>query len=170
MSSLDDYRQDAKNRYTLALQEYTKTCMGRPLEKLASFFENVQSALDAGVRSEVVSYQFAFSKQELRKVIKEYPGKEYVFLSLSLFQLSSCDRIKFKVKHGLESLCKKVEKHLSDEENLFPVVWRSIQTEFITQCLRFSNLIQQCYPDSGIQLEFTITDLQNYFTEIACSR
>lgn len=35
MSSLDDYRQDAKNRYTLALQEYTKTCMGRPLEKLA---------------------------------------------------------------------------------------------------------------------------------------
>ncbi|CAH8536652.1 unnamed protein product [Schistosoma mattheei] len=150
MSSLDDYRQDAKNRYTLALQEYTKTCMGRPLEKLASFFENVQSALDAGVRSEVVSYQFAFSKQELRKVIKEYPGKE--------------------VKHGLESLCKKVEKHLSDEENLFPVVWRSIQTEFITQCLRFSNLIQQCYPDSGIQLEFTITDLQNYFTEIACSR
>ncbi|VDP34576.1 unnamed protein product [Schistosoma curassoni] len=188
MSSLDDYRQDAKNRYTLALQEYTKTCMGRPLEKLAvmhyplllhmrstkSFFENVQSALDAGVRSEVVSYQFAFSKQELRKVIKEYPGKEYAFLSislsLSLFQLSSYDRIKSKVKHGLESLCKKVEKHLSDEENLFPVVWRSIQTEFITQCLRFSNLIQQCYPDSGIQLEFTITDLQNYFTEIACSR
>lgn len=150
MSSLDDYRQDAKNRYTLALQEYTKTCMGRPLEKLASFFENVQSALDAGVRSEVVSYQFAFSKQQLLKVIKEYPGKE--------------------VKHGLESLCKKVEKHLSDEENLFPVVWRSIQTEFITQCLRFSNLIQQCYPDSGIHLEFTITDLQNYFTEIACSR
>lgn len=43
---------------------------------LKSFFENVQSALDAGVRSEVVSYQFAFSKQELRKVIKEYPGKE----------------------------------------------------------------------------------------------
>ncbi|CAH8572293.1 unnamed protein product [Schistosoma rodhaini] len=126
MSSLDDYRQDAKNRYTLALQEYTKTCMGRPLEKLASFFENVQSALDAGVRSEVVSYQFAFSKQQLLKVIKEYPGKE--------------------------------------------VVWRSIQTEFITQCLRFSNLIQQCYPDSGIHLEFTITDLQNYFTEIACSR
>lgn len=150
MSGLDEYRQDAKNRYNLALQEYTKACMGRPLEKLASFFENVQSALDAGVRAEVVSYQFAFSKQELRKVIKEYPGKE--------------------VKHGLESLCKKVEKHLSEEENLFPVVWRSIQTEFITQCLRFSNLIQQCYPESGISLEFTVTDLQNYFTEIARSR
>ncbi|CAH8851777.1 unnamed protein product [Trichobilharzia szidati] len=150
MSGLDEYRQDAKNRYTLALQEYTKNCMGRPLEKLASFFENVQSALEAGVRPEVVSYQFAFSKQELRKVIKEYPGKE--------------------VKRGLESLCKKVEKHLSDEENLFPVVWRSIQTEFMTQCLRFSNLIQQCYPDSGICLEFTVNDLQNYFAEIARSR
>nr|AAW25229.1 SJCHGC08527 protein [Schistosoma japonicum] len=109
MSGLDEYRQDAKNRYNLALQEYTKACMGRPLEKSA-------------------------------------------------------------VKHGLESLCKKVEKHLSEEENLFPVVWRSIQTEFITQCLRFSNLIQQCYPESGISLEFTVTDLQNYFTEIARSR
>ncbi|CAH8572330.1 unnamed protein product [Schistosoma rodhaini] len=83
MSSLDDYRQDAKNRYTLALQEYTKTCMGRPLEKLASFFENVQSALDAGVRSEVVSYQFAFSKQQLLKVIKEYPGKELLCIDLA---------------------------------------------------------------------------------------
>lgn len=43
----------------------------------------------------------AFSKQELRKVIKEYPGKE--------------------VKRGLDHLYKKVEKHLCEEENLLQV-------------------------------------------------
>ncbi|TPP59292.1 Exocyst complex component 1 [Fasciola gigantica] len=150
MPALDDYQQEVKRRYNRALQEYTKNSMGRPLEKLATFFEGVQTALDAGVRPEVVQYQFAFSKQELRKVIKEYPGKE--------------------VKKGLESLCKKVDKHLSEECNLFQVVWRSIQNEFLDQCGRFNVLIEQCYPDSGITLEFTQTDLEHYFREIAPSR
>ncbi|CAL8088675.1 unnamed protein product [Calicophoron daubneyi] len=149
LPGLEEYKQEAKNRYTRALEEYTKNCMGRPLEKLATFFENVQTALDAGVRPEVVQYQFAFSKQELRKVIKEYPGRE--------------------VKRGLESLCKKVERHLSEENNLFLVVWRSIQGEFFDQCQRFNTLISECYPDSNITLEFTKEDLQNYFTDIARS-
>lgn len=54
-----------------------------------------------GVKESEISYQMAFSKQELRKVIKEYPGKE--------------------VKRGLDHLYKKVEKHLSEEENLLQV-------------------------------------------------
>lgn len=48
-----------------------------------------------------MSYQLAFNKQELRKVIKEYPGKE--------------------VKKGLDNLYKKVDKHLCEEENLLQV-------------------------------------------------
>ena len=43
----------------------------------------------------------AFSRAELKRVIKEYPAKE--------------------VKKGLESLFKKVEKHLSEEENVLQV-------------------------------------------------
>lgn len=48
-----------------------------------------------------MSYQLAFNKQELRKVIKEYPGKE--------------------VKKGLENLYRKVDKHLCEEESLLQV-------------------------------------------------
>lgn len=48
-----------------------------------------------------VSYQMAFSKQELRRVVKEYPARE--------------------VKKGLENLYRKVEKHLCEEENLLQV-------------------------------------------------
>jgi hypothetical protein len=40
------------------------------------FFEGIQGRVAAGVKEEEVGYQLAFSKQELRKVIKEYPGKE----------------------------------------------------------------------------------------------
>ena len=43
----------------------------------------------------------AFSKQELRRVIREYPGRE--------------------VKKGLDHLYRKVEKHLCEEENLLQV-------------------------------------------------
>jgi len=48
----------------------------------------------------------AFSKQELRKVTKEYHGRE--------------------VKKGLDHLYKKVEKHLSEEENLLQVISISV--------------------------------------------
>lgn len=48
-----------------------------------------------------IGYQMAFSRAELKRVIKEYPAKE--------------------VKKGLESLYKKVEKHLSEDESLLQV-------------------------------------------------
>ncbi|KAL5964911.1 Exocyst complex component 1 [Taenia solium] len=121
--------------------------MGRPLEDLHNFFEQVQSALDSGVRPDAICYQFAFQKHMLQKIIKEYPGKE--------------------VKKGLDNLRKKVEKNLSEEANLFPVVWRSIQSEVTKQCMFYEELIRKCYSDSGLALDFTIDDLQKYFSEIA---
>ena len=41
-----------------------------------NFFEGVQTLVAQGVKEEEIGYQMAFNKQELRKVIKEYPGKE----------------------------------------------------------------------------------------------
>ena len=68
---------------------------------LQIFFEGVQECIAAGVKEDEVGYQLAFSKQELRKNIKEYPAKD--------------------IKKGLELLYKKVEKHLCEEENLLQV-------------------------------------------------
>jgi hypothetical protein len=41
---------------------------------LQTFFEGVQARVASGVKASEVSYQLAFSKQELRKVINQYPG------------------------------------------------------------------------------------------------
>lgn len=65
------------------------------------FFDGVQAKVGQGVKESEISYQRAFSKQELRKVIREYPGRE--------------------VKKGLDHLYRKVEKHLCEEENLLQV-------------------------------------------------
>ncbi|KAL9837141.1 exocyst complex component 1-like [Geothlypis trichas] len=122
----------------------------RPLEtppELAQhFFEGVKARLAQGVKEEELSFQLAYSKQELRKVIEKYPGKE--------------------VKRALESLYRTIHKHLSPEENLLPVVWQAMEQGFIRQYQEFEELIQRCYAGAGIALEFSMEDLLSYFNSI----
>ncbi|XP_071451140.1 exocyst complex component 1 isoform X2 [Hetaerina americana] len=146
---LDTLRKDAKQKYSEALKAYVTQYFGRPLEKLNQFFEGVQAKVSQGVKESEISFQMAFSKQELRRVIREYPARE--------------------VKRGLESLYRKVEKHLCEEENLLQVVWRAMQEEFIQQYKSIEELIQRCYPGSMITLDFTISDILEFFSEIARS-
>ncbi|CAB1324118.1 unnamed protein product [Coregonus sp. 'balchen'] len=149
ISCLETERREAKHKYTDHLQSYVINSLGQPLEKLNHFFEGVEARVAQGVREDEVSYQLAFNKQELRKVIKEYPGKE--------------------VKKGLDNLYKKVDKHMCEEESLLQVVWHSMQDEFIRQYKHFEGLIGRCYPGSGITMEFTIGDMLEYFSSIAQS-
>ncbi|XP_037075507.1 exocyst complex component 1-like [Pollicipes pollicipes] len=149
LAGLEAEKREVKAKYTDALRAYVTRYFGQPLIKLNQFFGGVQSKVAQGVRESEMGYQLAFSKQELRKVIKEYPGKE--------------------VKKGLETLYRKVEKHLCEEENLLQVVWRAMQEEFITQYKSIEEMIQRCYPGAMITLEFTIDDLLRFFSEIARS-
>ncbi|CAB0028537.1 unnamed protein product [Trichogramma brassicae] len=149
ISVLDHERKEAKQKYQEALKAYVTRYFGRPLEKLNFFFDGVQAKVGAGVKESEISYQMAFSRQELRRVVKEYPARE--------------------VKKGLEHLYKKVEKHLCEEENLLQVVWREMQGEFIAQYTNIEKLIQRCYPDSNVTLEFTIENILEFFSEIAQS-
>nr|XP_039251957.1 exocyst complex component 1-like isoform X3 [Styela clava] len=148
---LEQERKEAKTKYNDNLQNYVSSLMGRPLEKLSNFFEGVEQVMEGGVRAEEVSFQLKFSKQELRKCIKEYTGKD--------------------VKKGLEALYHKITKHTSDNENrLQRVVWQYMQDEFLRQYKHFEDLINKCYPGSGMKLEFTIQDVLQYFTDIALSQ
>uniref|UniRef100_A0A8D9BVJ3 Exocyst complex component 1 n=1 Tax=Cacopsylla melanoneura TaxID=428564 RepID=A0A8D9BVJ3_9HEMI len=73
---LDEKRKEAKQKYSDALKAYVTQYFGRPLEKLNVFFDGVQAKVAQGIKESEISYQIAFSKQELRKVIKEYPSRE----------------------------------------------------------------------------------------------
>jgi len=141
---LESLRNESKAKYQEALKAYVTKYFGRPLEKLNVFFDGVQALVAAGVKESEVGYQLAYSKQELRKVILLYPGKE--------------------VRKGLERLYKKVEKHLCEEEGLVQVVWRAMQEEFIQQYKCIEDLIQRCYPGAQISLDFDMQSIHEYFS------
>ncbi|CAM9382212.1 unnamed protein product [Bubo scandiacus] len=146
---LEDKKREAKQRYSEHMEKYVIKYLGQPLEKLNHFFEGVKARVAQGVKEEEVSFQLAYSKQELRKVIEKYPGKE--------------------VKRALETLYRKIHKYLSPEENLLPVVWHAMEQEFIRQYQEFEDLIQRCYAGSGIAMDFTMEDLLSYFNSITLS-
>ena len=71
--------------------------------------------MGTGVRAEEVGYQLKYSKQELRKCIKEYGGKD--------------------VKKGLESMYQKIVKHTSEFDNrLLRVCWDSLAHVLTRHC------------------------------------
>ncbi|NWT86156.1 EXOC1 protein, partial [Lanius ludovicianus] len=146
---LEGKKREAKQRSREHMEKFVTTHLGQPLEGLSHFFEGVKACLAQGVKEEEVSFQLAYSKQELRKVIEKYPGKE--------------------VRRALETLYRKIQKQLSLEENLLPVVWQPMEQEFIRQYREFEELIQHCYAGSGIALDFTLEDLLSYFTSIPAS-
>lgn len=59
----------------------------------------------------------------------------------------------------MESLYKRVNKHYSEEAGLFQVVWGRVQTELFAQYNHFSDIINKCYPNSDIKMEFTESHL-----------
>uniref|UniRef100_A0A914Y6L1 Exocyst complex component Sec3 C-terminal domain-containing protein n=1 Tax=Panagrolaimus superbus TaxID=310955 RepID=A0A914Y6L1_9BILA len=144
---LDGRRKEARKIYQSSIDNYVKEYMGRPLEKIHVFFEQIEKALENGIRPEEIGYQQQFSRLELKKVVQGYPGKE--------------------VKKGLENLYRKVEKHLIDGSSLIEVVWRQMQDDFLKQLKHYQQLIGKCYPNSRADLEVSIQDVLQYFSEIA---
>uniref|UniRef100_UPI00398F3899 exocyst complex component 1-like isoform X1 n=1 Tax=Pristiophorus japonicus TaxID=55135 RepID=UPI00398F3899 len=147
--SLEVKKKEAYQQYSEHRDLYVTKYLGQPLEKLNTFFDGVKARIAQGVKEDEVSYQLAFSKQELRKVIEKYQGKE--------------------VKKALENLYKKVIKHLSDEGNLLQVVWCTMQGEFVRQYKEFEEMIALCYPGSSITMNFSIQDILQYFLDITKS-
>ncbi|CAD6187358.1 unnamed protein product [Caenorhabditis auriculariae] len=148
ITCLDRQRKDAKALKEEHIDAYVKEYMGRPLEKIQSFFDHVNDAIELrGVKPEEVSYQPQFSRLELKKVISQYPGKE--------------------VKKGLDQLYKKIEKSLVENSSLLQVVWRNMQEQFLKQLHEYHKLIQSCYPGSKIDLDVSTDDVLRFFSEIA---
>ncbi|KAI8143952.1 exocyst complex component Sec3-domain-containing protein [Fennellomyces sp. T-0311] len=135
---LEKWMKYAKNHYDTSLNAYIKVVIRRPLGKLLEFFEGVDNLLHTSTPEEV-QFHMNYNKTQLRKVIAMYPAKE--------------------IKKSLEQLYKRVDKHFSEEEGLLQVVWRGIQEELTQQHGKMETLIQRCYPDARVHLEFSIQDL-----------
>ena len=104
-------QQEAKTLYKKYVTAYAQEQLGKPLEKVSVFFEGVTSEIENGRREEEIQFQQLYNKSELKKAIKQYPGK--------------------KVETGLKELYARVEKHTAEDDNrLLQVVWREMQEKF----------------------------------------
>ncbi|GES81230.1 exocyst complex component Sec3-domain-containing protein [Rhizophagus clarus] len=148
---LEPFMRYAKGSYDKHMEAYAKAMVRRPFGKLLEFFEGIESLLRTNTAPEEVGFRIQFNKAALKKVISQYPGKE--------------------IKKGLDSLYKRVEKHFKEEEGgrLLQVVWHAIEEEVIRNHERFTLIINKCYPNANITLEFSMDDLLGYFSEIARS-
>lgn len=148
LECLDSMRKSIKQLYQENLDLYVRENIGRPFDKIQTFFEQLEHRKnEAGPRFKDVLYEPQFSRSELRRVINTHPAKE--------------------VKRGLVELFKKIEKHLSPQSPLLEVVWRNMQDELLKQIKRWNELIRDYYP-SGPELDqVTIDDILRFFSEIA---
>lgn len=147
---LEAQRKEANLQYKAALNAYVSRYFGRPLEKVNVFFEGVHAKLAQGVKEEEISFQVAFNKQELRKVLQMVTLKE--------------------VKKGLEDMYRRIEKHAYEpDSNLIQVIWHAMQDEFLSQYKSIQGLIERCYPATNLSLPFTIDDILKVFSDIAQS-
>lgn len=73
---LEEAREEAKQRYRTHQEQYVITCLGKPLDKLSTFFEGVERLLGTGMKPEQIGFYRDYNKAELLKCIQHYPGKE----------------------------------------------------------------------------------------------
>lgn len=98
ISALDSYKKQAKACYNNSLIEYVQLYFNRPLEKLYNFSINIDYKIkQQKFKPDEIAYQFAFSTQELRKLIKECSLKD--------------------IRKGLEEMYRRVEKHVFDPKS-----------------------------------------------------
>ena len=106
----------------------------------------MEGHLKTGPANEV-SFHVLYSKNALKDVLKKYPGKE--------------------IKKSLEVLYKRVDKHFAEAEGLLQVAWRGIQEEFVKLIRKYEEFIAKCYPETNLRFDFTITEVLEYFSDMA---
>ncbi|ELU38817.1 exocyst protein [Rhizoctonia solani AG-1 IA] len=122
---------------------------------LQDYFDGVERLLQTTAPSEI-SNNSNFSRSALKKVVKEYDSKD--------------------MRKNVDGLYKRVEKHFDAEEGstipaghngaAAPVlvgVWNACEEQLLRLTDRWIKLIGQCYPDSGVSLEYTTGDVRAAF-------
>lgn len=119
------------------------------------FFEGVERLLKTTAPSQVSSNS-SFGKSALKRAVKDYSSKD--------------------MRRHVDILYKRVEKHFSlaseqpggavtvtEEGSALQDVWAACQDEMLKETDRFSKLIAQCYEGTGLTLEYTPAEVEQYF-------
>ncbi|KZT33260.1 hypothetical protein SISSUDRAFT_1054465 [Sistotremastrum suecicum HHB10207 ss-3] len=154
--SMVPFNKRAQRTYEENLDAYIKLVLRRPFAKLFDYFDGVERLLQTTAPSEVAN-SGSYNRSALKKVMKEFSSKD--------------------VKRNVDSLYKRIDKHFSETSSSTPGeeggsiipgstfvgVWKACEEELLKNTSRFSSLISQCYPDSGVGLDYTSQDVEAAF-------
>ncbi|CAE6462215.1 unnamed protein product [Rhizoctonia solani] len=145
----------AEDIYSRELSAYVTFVLRRPMAKIIDYFDGVERLLQTTAPSEVLNNS-NFSRSALKKVVKEYDSKD--------------------MRKNIDGLYKRVEKHFDVDEGSAPPpgqtgaagpvlvgVWHACEEQLLQLTDKWIKLIGQCYPDSGVSLEYTTGDVKAAF-------
>ncbi|CAE6412634.1 unnamed protein product [Rhizoctonia solani] len=145
----------AEETYDRELSAYVILVLRRPMAKMIDYFDGVERLLQTTAPSEVTNNS-SFSRSALKKVVKEYDSRD--------------------MRKNIDGLYKRVEKHFDAEEGsalppgqsgvAAPVlvgVWNACEEQLLRLTDKWIKLINQCYPDSGVSLEYTTGEVKAAF-------
>ncbi|EGN91691.1 hypothetical protein SERLA73DRAFT_67000 [Serpula lacrymans var. lacrymans S7.3] len=150
------FLKQAESIYNDNLSAYVKIVLRRPFAKVIDYLDGLERLLLTTAPTEV-SKNSSYSKSSLKKVIKEFDGKD--------------------VRKLVDILFKRVEKHFTEasekattEESsviapgtVLVGVWKACEEELQRITELFNKRIAQCYADSGLSLEYTAADVEAAF-------
>ena len=99
----------------------------------------------------------SYSKSALKRVLKEFDGKD--------------------IRKHVDVLFRRVEKHFTEAEEsttrddrsgiapgtVMVGVWRACEDELLKMTESFSSRVSECYADSGLSLEYAVSDVEAAF-------
>ncbi|KAF8846217.1 hypothetical protein BDN67DRAFT_960913 [Paxillus ammoniavirescens] len=154
--SVTGFLKQAEVIYNENLTAYVRIVLRRPFAKLIEFFDGLERLLQTTAPSEVQKNS-NYNKSSLKKVLKEFDGKD--------------------VRKHIDVLFRRVEKHFTEAEEkttkeessgitpgtVMVGVWKACEEELQRMTESFVTRISQCYIDSGLSLEYSSTDVEAAF-------
>ncbi|KAG1784128.1 exocyst complex component Sec3-domain-containing protein [Suillus placidus] len=156
VGSVSGFPKQAEAIYNENLNAYVKIVLRRPFAKITDYFDGIERLLTTTAPTEV-SKNSNYNRSSLKKVVKEFDGKD--------------------IRKHIDALFKRVEKHFTEAEEkatkeessgiapgtVMVGVWKACEEELQRMTENFNKRISQCYADSGVSLEYTSADVETSF-------
>ncbi|KAG2159680.1 exocyst complex component Sec3-domain-containing protein [Suillus bovinus] len=156
VGSVSGFLKQAEAIYNENLNAYVRIVLRRPFAKITDYFDGIERLLTTTAPTEV-SKNSNYNRSSLKKVVKEFDGKD--------------------IRKHIDALFKRVEKHFTEAEEkatkeessviapgtVMVGVWKACEEELQRMTENFNKRISQCYADSGVPLEYTSADVETSF-------
>lgn len=149
--ALGPFVSQARDMYSQNLDAYIKLVLRRPLARVLDLFQGLEQLLRTTPPTEV-SLHSAYSKQAVRRTLSDLRAKD--------------------LRKAVDALYKRVDKHFGDASNpaeshndVLRTVWKACEDEMQRLVTSWRGLIEKCYPDDKVQLEFGNLEVRDFFAK-----